>query len=121
MDQRFRWSDRLHRKSDFTTVFKLGQRYSVSGLTLWVYRPSQETQQGPRLGLAIPSTYGHAVARNRLKRLIREIFRLHKELLPRGVDLVFSARTLIPQLRYQTLELVVKNLWHKAKLVDFPS
>jgi ribonuclease P protein component len=118
MDQRFRWSDRLHRRREFTHVFKKGHRYVSSGLVLWVYSDPERVDKGARLGLAIPGAYGNAVQRNRLKRLLREIFRLNKTQLPKGTDLVFSSRTLIPKVRYQTLEPIVKGLWHKAKLLS---
>ena len=70
----------------------------------------------PRLGLAIPKAYGNAVARNRLKRLLRETFRLHKAALPRGVDMVFSARPSLEKPRYQTIEPLVLKLWTLAHL-----
>jgi ribonuclease P protein component len=116
MDNRFRWSDRLHRRADFTTVFKKGNRYSSSGLMMWVYRRSESDHPGPRLGLAIPRAYGNAVHRNRLKRLLREVFRLNKSRLP-GADMVFSSRSAIPKVRYQTVEPIVLLLWQKAKLI----
>jgi ribonuclease P protein component len=89
----------------------------LSGIVLWVYRDPQGGSRAPRLGLAIPGAYGNAVQRNRLKRLLREVFRLNKTDLPRGVDLVFSSRHLIPNIRYQTLEPIVKSLWQKAHLI----
>jgi ribonuclease P protein component len=120
MDYRFRWEDRLHRSSEFSKAIKLGQRYEKSGLILWVYRHPAPVTDGSRLGFAISRAYGNAVARNRLKRLLREVFRLNKGLLPPGVDMVFSARHLLPHLRYQTTELMVKELWRKAKLLNLP-
>src|SRR4051812_49147118 len=102
MDNRFRWTDRLHARHDFSAVFKQGQRYVASGLLMWVYRQPEPTSHGPRLGLAIPKAYGNAVQRNRLKRLLRETFRLNKSTLPPGVDLVFMSRTLFPKAKYQT-------------------
>lgn len=41
-----------------------------------------------RLGLMVGRKHGKAVQRNRLKRLIREGFRLSHATLPRGVDLI---------------------------------
>jgi ribonuclease P protein component len=46
----------------------------------------------PRLGLSIGRTVGDAPARNRLKRLLREAFRLEQRSLPAGWDLVVVAR-----------------------------
>jgi len=117
LDQRFRWDERLHRKSDFKRVFQEGRRLSASGLTMWVFRRSEdETSQKPRLGLAVPKAYGNAVARNRLKRLLREAFRLNKTKLPPGIDMVFSARSTLAKPRYQTIEPLVLKLWTLAKL-----
>jgi ribonuclease P protein component len=118
LDQRFRWDERLHRKSDFTRVFKEGRRFGTSGLTMWSCRLIGEgAGHRPRLGLAIPKAYGNAVARNRLKRLIREAFRINKAKLPPGVDIVFSARSALGKPRYQTIEPLVLKLWTQAKLL----
>lgn len=120
MSYRFTWDERLHRKSDFTRAIRQGRRYSTAVLILWVSR-SRETPPAPaRLGLAIPKAYGNAVDRNRLKRLLREIFRLNKARLPTGVDLVFSARHKPSELRYKTLEPLVLDLWTKAHLLSPP-
>jgi ribonuclease P protein component len=45
----------------------------------------------PRLGLAIGRRVGGAVTRNRIKRRVREAFRLTQHQWPRGYDVVVSA------------------------------
>jgi ribonuclease P protein component len=45
-----------------------------------------------RLGLAISRRVGSAVRRNRVKRMVREAFRLDRHELPAGYDLVVSAK-----------------------------
>ncbi len=53
-----------------------------------------------RLGLSVSRRVGTAVARNRIKRLLREAFRLSQHSLPPGIDLVVVVRP------HRTLELV---------------
>jgi ribonuclease P protein component len=45
-----------------------------------------------RLGLSVPRRVGTAVRRNRVKRLLREAFRLHQAQLPAGLDLVIGVQ-----------------------------
>jgi ribonuclease P protein component len=51
-----------------------------------------QSERYARLGLIVSRRIGGAVARNRVKRLCRECFRLFPELLPGEVDLVVVAR-----------------------------
>jgi len=53
--------------------------------------------------MSVSKKVGGAVQRNRVKRLLREFFRLNKEQLPESSDILFIARTGSAQLRYATL------------------
>lgn len=86
---------RLVRKRDFDAVYRDGARAAAGPLVAWGI-PNDLGH--PRLGLAVPRRAGTAVARNRLRRLIRESFRLLRhELFPAngpaaGYDLVVGVR-----------------------------
>jgi len=45
-----------------------------------------------RLGISVHRKIGDAVRRNRIKRLIREVFRLNRDLFPASCDVVFTIR-----------------------------
>ena len=45
-----------------------------------------------RLGITVIKKIGNAVKRNRVKRLVREFFRLNKSYFPQGYDIVVAAR-----------------------------
>ena len=51
-----------------------------------------------RIGMAVTKKIGTAVVRNRVKRVLRECFRLHQALLPPALDLVIvPKRLLVPE------------------------
>lgn len=80
---------RLRRKSDFEAAYARGRRFG-NGFFAVTAKPNDIG--GPRLGLAVSvKNAGSSVERNRLRRIVRECFRLHQHELP-SVDLVVSAR-----------------------------
>lgn len=104
----FNKSHRLLKPSDFQYVFQRSRKWSTNGLTLYT-RPNALGY--PRLGIAISRKCSRsAVVRNRIRRIIRESFRLCKHELG-GVDLVFLGRVGIDRIdRRQLREIVEKNL-----------
>lgn len=65
----------------------------------------------PRLGIVVSKRVGHAVARNRVKRLCREAFRLWPDFVPNGIDLVVIAREGASELGLAD----VKREWERAR------
>jgi ribonuclease P protein component len=83
--------NRLSRSKDFDAVYRRGRSASGRYLVLhWFDRDDDEGE--PRLGLAVPRAVGSAVARNRVKRLLREAWRELLPSVPSGRDYVLAAR-----------------------------
>ena len=80
---------RLRRASDFKRVHGAGVGARSGPLMVWG-RPNQLGHC--RLGLAVSRRAGSAVVRNRIKRKLRESFRLSRRALPAAYDLVVSVR-----------------------------
>ena len=53
--------------------------------------------RAPRVGYTVTKKVGGAVFRNRIKRLVREVFRRNKSAFPRGTDVVLVAMALSSQ------------------------
>ncbi len=66
--------------------YDTGRRYYTRQFVFFVR--TRDDAEGWRLGLAVTRKTGCAVVRNRVKRLLREFFRLHQALLPRATDMV---------------------------------
>lgn len=85
----FTTAQRLHSKPEFDAVYQGGAKLSDSCF-LVLYRPN--SLNTARLGLSIAArAAGNAVNRNRIKRVIRDSFRLHCATFP-AVDIVVNAR-----------------------------
>lgn len=74
---------------EFEAVYRSGLRVSSGPLT---FTAIKNPLGHPRLGLSVPKRVGHAAARNRIKRLLRESFRRMQQDFPGGYDLVINVR-----------------------------
>ena len=81
---------RLKTGEQFQRVYEQGRKTVGRSLILW-HRVGP-AERGPRLGLSVSAKVGGAVRRNRLKRLLREAFRLRRSELPKGLDFVAYPR-----------------------------
>jgi ribonuclease P protein component len=82
---------RLSRSRDFDAVYRQGRSTSTRFLVLYWF-DREEDPGDPRLGLAVPKAAGNAVARNKIKRQLREVWRARLESVPAGRDYVLIAK-----------------------------
>jgi ribonuclease P protein component len=88
-DLRYLPEHHLRRPADFKRAY--ARRRSAYDRQMKVF-VCENGLSHSRLGLSVSRRVGNAVVRNRWKRLLREAFRLHREQLPSGLDLI-----IIPQ------------------------
>jgi ribonuclease P protein component len=90
--------ERLQRRKDFELAFRNGSRRQTKNFTI-ILRPNG--LEFSRLGVTVGKKVGNAVKRNRVKRYLREFFRLHKHKLPPSHDVVIIAKREAATLAYQ--------------------
>lgn len=95
----YRPEDRVKRRSDFRAVQSGGRKVHTPHF-LVVVAP-REGSLRTRLGITVTKKVSSsAVGRNRVKRVVREVFRRNRELFPDGCDVVVIAKREAPSLGY---------------------
>lgn len=77
---------RLVSNGQIKAVLVRNQRFSDDLLTLYI---AENDCNSARLGVCINKSCGKAVLRNRLRRLLKEAFRLNQQYFPPGFDYLF--------------------------------
>jgi len=90
--------ERIRRRAEYERIYRYGRRYNSRHFTLIV---SSNKEGLSRLGITASKKIGNAFRRNRVKRIIREIFRRNKFLLAPFRDYVFVAKKGADELTYQ--------------------
>ena len=98
----------------FRRAYNRGKTAADSRLALYVRRNGQKVN---RLGLTVSTKVGHAVVRNRVRRRLREIYRLHEDGLSLGCDVVVVARVRAASSDYHQLEKSFLRLADKLGLL----
>lgn len=115
---------RLRTQRHFRVVYQRGRRASGQWMTVVaLLRPRHARAStnpganpaGPRLGVSVSKEHGGAVRRNKLKRLLRETFRLERQQFPAVLDVVLIPRVRadkfpLAELRRELVQLVQRVL-----------
>lgn len=114
MTKNFKFSKKLRllTSSHFTFVFQKPQLVKVTYITIL----SRYNGLGyPRIGLIISKkSIKYAYIRNRIKRLIRESFRLHQHILL-SLDFIVMVKKKIININNHTLTEILEKLWYRHR------
>ena len=112
----FRRSRRLTKRPQFLSCYRWGRRYFSPSFLAYVL-PHEIGGQGWRLGTAVSKKIGSAPQRNRVKRLIREVFRLHQQDFDLDADVVVIPKRGIDPgaLTFDQVDKELTGLMHRAE------
>ena len=100
---------------EFRRIYAKGKS-GVSPYLVVYCRPNR--RKNNRLGVTVSAKLGHAVVRNRVRRRLREIFRLSQPKMRKGYDIILVARRRAVTATYQELEKAYLRICEKQGLLE---
>ncbi len=105
----------LNRNEQFLNVYRTGKRSYHKFFTLY-YLPNGKDYN--RLGFKVGKKLAKATRRNRVRRLLRESYRLSEEKIITGYDIILAAKDGCLELNsYDEVSEIVYSMFYRAKLI----
>lgn len=109
-----KYSESLKKNSDFQLVYKNGNSYANRYLVMYVMDNQSEKN---RIGISVSKKVGNSVIRHRIKRLIRESYKMNEEKFCKGFDLVIIARAGSKDKKYVEIESALLHLGNLHSII----
>lgn len=109
-----KFSESMKKSRDFAYLYDNGKSYANKYLVMIV---KENDSSKNLLGVSVSKKVGNSVIRHRLKRLIKESYRLHEEEFNSGLNIVVIARVSAATADYKHIESALLHLatLHKIK------
>lgn len=104
------FSESLRKTTDFNNVYDYSRSFANRQLVMYI-RPNNTNIN--RVGIVTSKKIGNSVVRHRVKRIIKESYRLNEEKFKRGYDIVFIARNDATKCNYFSIEKSIFHLKNK--------
>lgn len=109
-----RYTVSIKKNRDFKSLYRSGKS-SVNPYLVIYCRKNRRGES--RLGISVGTKVGKAVCRNRVRRRIREAYRLSEEKIRPGYDLIIVARVRAASAAYRDIESALLQLCGKLRLL----
>lgn len=106
-------SEIIGNKKDFSRIYSKGRSYVCRDMVIYV---SDDEKCNGKIGFAAGKKLGCAVVRNRVKRLLRETFRLCKKNIRRDRALILVGRKNLTNAKLDSAMKSFRELCRRAKL-----
>ncbi|MBP3708750.1 MAG: ribonuclease P protein component [Clostridia bacterium] len=106
----------LKKNYEIKNVLSRGRFYLGKYVTIYI---KDNNKNENYIGIAVNTKIGKAVKRNRIKRLIRESYRINKNQLKKGKDIVFmwNKHSNIEDINFSKMNEDICSLMNKANMV----
>lgn len=105
----------LRKNQEFQLVYKQGKSYANRLLVMYI---KENGTQENKIGISVSKKVGNSIIRHRIKRLVKESYRLHLEEIKTGYDIVVVARNTAKEKDYSDIESAVMHLCRLHHIVE---
>lgn len=111
---------RLRKHADYQRVYKASRKQFGRQMAYFFALRDAEAAarsdtEGPRVGLTVPKALGKAVARNRIKRRLREAVRSALPALSGPVDVVLHPRRIVLEAEFALIQREVETIFRSVQ------
>lgn len=102
----------IRKDYEFRKVYKYGKSFANRYMVVYIM-PNRT--KDTRIGISVSKKVGNAVTRNRIRRMIKESYRLNIDSdIKKGYDVVFISRVAAKDADYKTIEKSIYGVVKKA-------
>jgi len=109
-----KFTSSLKKNHEFKRLYNKGQSAASQCVVVYCRRNGRAEN---RLGITVSTKLGGAVQRNRIRRRLKEIYRLNEDHITAGYDIVLVARIKSRFVGYKELESSVIGVFKKLRLM----
>lgn len=97
----------IKKNSDFQKVYKTGRSYANKILIMYVMKAEDGDT---RIGISVSKKVGNSIVRHHVTRLLRESYRLNRDIVKTGLDIVVVARAAAKDKSFKNIESAYLHL-----------
>jgi len=109
-----KFSESLKKNSDFQKVYREGKSCANRYFVMYILENGTGCN---RIGISVSKKVGNSIVRHRLKRLIKEAYRLQEDMFNSGLDIVVIARVSAKEVSYRETESALLHLGGLQKIL----
>ena len=103
----------LRKNREFKEIYKTGKNYWNRNLILYV---KENDLKENRVGYSITKKVGNSVVRNKIRRRMKEIYRLNLVDIKEGYDFIFIPKKNVTDISYKELESAMIHIMKLTKI-----
>jgi ribonuclease P protein component len=109
--RKFEKKYRIKKKEEISFLFRNGKQWRYPNVSFYA---KENNKQHDRVAVLVGRDLGNAVTRNAIKRLFRELFRIHKRIQPPFYDILIRPRVEIKATDHRVIESCYREWMKKA-------